>query len=399
MVRTNKDFKKLRNSDKILFVSHDANRAGAQLFLLNVMQYLAKQGQEMHLLLLGGGVLEKDFQAICEVSFFPTKAESSNNILKKFIKNADNEYNKQIESLGKNLQSQHFSKVYLNTIATAWVTNFIKQYTQANIITHIHELEFSLLMYSSLENRQKMFQNSAKIIACSNAVGENLIKKHQVPSNKVVTIHSFVENDSVLEKAKNSSKEAIKQKYNLPLNTILVGACGNAEWRKGLDLFVMMAKKVSDISDKSVHFVWIGVKPEGDFYEKVQYEIERLGNESKLHLIPPTPDAVEIVNALDIFTLTSREDPFPLVMLEAALCQKPIVGFDKTGGCSEFVEADAGFVVPYIDIETMATKISELIDNESLRISLGKKAQEKVLNIYNFENSIKKILNELAMDN
>ncbi|MFT7482585.1 MAG: hypothetical protein ACI8WW_001523, partial [Oceanospirillaceae bacterium] len=38
-----------------LFVSHDANRAGAQLFLLNLMVYLKQQGHELSLLLLGGG--------------------------------------------------------------------------------------------------------------------------------------------------------------------------------------------------------------------------------------------------------------------------------------------------------------------------------------------------------
>ena len=56
---------------KILFISHDANRAGAQLFLLNMMQYLAKKNVSLHLLLLSGGVLEEDFRAICGVSVFP----------------------------------------------------------------------------------------------------------------------------------------------------------------------------------------------------------------------------------------------------------------------------------------------------------------------------------------
>ena len=39
---------------KILFISHDANRAGAQLFLLSIMRYLKQKGVEMQLLLLGG---------------------------------------------------------------------------------------------------------------------------------------------------------------------------------------------------------------------------------------------------------------------------------------------------------------------------------------------------------
>ena len=388
----------MKTFPKILFVSHDANRAGAQLFLLNVMQYLKKEGWTLHLLLLEGGVLENEFQACAEVWHFPKK-KSKTGLLNKFLKNTDNQYHTEINQFGNQVTNSHFDLVYLNTIATAGIVDFIKKHSNAKIISHIHELEFSLQMYSTQENRQKIFHNSSKIIACSRAVGENLIVKHQVSNDKIVTIHSFVDNDAVIARINHTSTENIKQKYALPKDAFLIGACGNAEWRKGLDLFVMLAKKIATQTNKKVAFVWIGVKPEGDFYDKVQYEIERLGNGKDLFLLPPTPDAVELLHSLDIFVLTSREDPFPLVMLEAALCQKPIIGFDKTGGCSEFVETDAGFVVPYIALEEMATKAIELIENDVLRKTLGKKAQEKVLNIYNFENSIKKILNELTMDN
>ena len=69
---------------KILFISHDANRAGAQLFLLSVMKYLKQKGIEMQLLLLGGGVLENDFSEICPNHFWQS-ANSQQKGLKKAI--------------------------------------------------------------------------------------------------------------------------------------------------------------------------------------------------------------------------------------------------------------------------------------------------------------------------
>ncbi len=47
---------------KILFVSHDANRAGAQLFLLNVVQYLRQKTEwKCAVLFLDEGILMQEF--------------------------------------------------------------------------------------------------------------------------------------------------------------------------------------------------------------------------------------------------------------------------------------------------------------------------------------------------
>jgi glycosyltransferase involved in cell wall biosynthesis len=59
--------------------------------------------------------------------------------------------------------------------------------------------------------------------------------------------------------------------------------------------------------------------------------------------------------AFDVFALVSREDPFPVVCLEAASLGKPIVCFNSSDGEKEFVENDCGFVVPDLDIEIMTT--------------------------------------------
>ena len=63
----------------------------------------------------------------------------------------------------------------------------------------------------------------------------------------------------------------------------------------------------------------------------------------------------------------------------------------KTGGCSEFIEADAGIVVPYLNTNEMAIKIIDLYKNQILAQQLGNNAKEKVLKKYSFENSVIKI--------
>jgi glycosyltransferase involved in cell wall biosynthesis len=79
-----------------------------------------------------------------------------------------------------------------------------------------------------------------------------------------------------------------------------------------------------------------------------------------------------------VFALVSREDPFPLVMLEAAFAGKPVVCFEGAGGAPEFVEPDAGFVVPYLDVGAMADRVAQLLRSEDLRLQLGQRGHDKV---------------------
>ncbi|MCU0326070.1 MAG: glycosyltransferase family 4 protein [Spirosomaceae bacterium] len=384
--------KSIIHSKKILFVSHDANRAGAQLMLLNFVQYFHARGMQNSILLLDGGVLEDDFKKVAKVFRFPRKKVSSfslrERIKRKFNWNKDNTHETFVEGLKK----EGFSIIYANTIASSSAINELL-FLQLPIVTHIHELEFSIQMYSSEADRKTLFDNSTMIIACADAVGINLQKNHKIPNEKLTTIHSFVENEVILQRIEAVEKAKIRQKYNLPTDKCIVVSCGNAEWRKGSDLFIQIA---NNLKETDIHFVWVGIKHEGELYDMLKYDIIKMGISSKIHLIEPTPEAVEIIKSSDIFALTSREDPFPLVMLEAALAGKPIIGFDDSGGCSEFVEQDAGFVVEYLDTQSFATTIVKVAQNQALLKEIGTQAKQKVLKNYNFVSSISKIEDVLS---
>jgi glycosyltransferase involved in cell wall biosynthesis len=368
-----------------LFVSHDANRAGAQLFLLNLMVHLKQQGHKLSLLLLGDGVLEKNFAEVATVHHY--SHEKPSRYARIFGANQSKN-----EQLFQKLSRENISLAYVNTIASAKVVAELKNALQIPVVSHIHELEFSIQLYSELEQREQLFRLSDKIIACSNAVGENLIENHSVSFNQVATVHSFIDNQSVSEKLNKLDVAETRTKLGLSAGDFVVTGCGNAEWRKGLDIFIQVANAVNQhSSDSKIRFVWIGVKHAGDLYDKTVYDLKKMGLHEDIILLEPTSQAVEIIGSSDVFLLPSREDPFPLVMLEAALAAKPILGFDKTGGCGEFVEDDAGAVIPYLDVNQMAKKLLHWQKNPDEAKALGQTAKQKVLEIYNFNNSVKKI--------
>jgi glycosyltransferase involved in cell wall biosynthesis len=126
-------------------------------------------------------------------------------------------------------------------------------------------------------------------------------------------------------------------------------------------------------------------------YAQVQHDLKRLGLEHNVIFTGVTSEPRRFLSAIDVFVLTSREDPFPFICIEAASLGKPIICFEKGGDMPEFVEDDAGFVVPYLDIETAAEKISRLYDDAQLRQQMGQAAL-KAQTRHSISNSAPKVL-------
>ena len=111
---------------------------------------------------------------------------------------------------------------------------------------------------------------------------------------------------------------------------------------------------------------------------KLQRRMAALGLTQYVRFVGTQPNPLNYFAAFDVFTLTSRSDSFPLVVLEAATLGKPSVCFDETGGAREFIENDCGFVVPHLDVMAMADAVLNLLGSPDLRTRLGENAKAKV---------------------
>lgn len=95
----------------------------------------------------------------------------------------------------------------------------------------------------------------------------------------------------------------------------------------------------------------------------------------KVEFLGHVSDPGQFYAAADVFLLPSREDPFPLVAMEAAAFGVPIIAFKGAGGISEHVAKwNAGVVVDYLSIVELAKAVVEYSKNPSLRKLHGENA-------------------------
>jgi len=145
--------------------------------------------------------------------------------------------------------------------------------------------------------------------------------------------------------------------------------------RKGTDLFVETAIKVCQ-RHPAVEFIWLG---DGEPFGSWQADIERAGLQERI-LFPGYVDAGHmILRRASLLFLSSRDDPFPLSVLEAMCLGRSIVAFD-VGGAPEALAGEGHVIAPF-DTDAAAETILACLDKPAAeRINL--KLRERYLDHY-----------------
>ena len=113
----------------------------------------------------------------------------------------------------------------------------------------------------------------------------------------------------------------------------------------------------------------------GEEQEAIFANIKQMNAGIQIH--EPTSDIIEKYKQNSILLLTSRYEPFGLVIPEAMSCGLPVVAFDCPYGPAELItDGFDGYLIKNSNIEVFAERICQLIESEPLRQKMGKRAVE-----------------------
>ncbi len=356
---------------KVLFISHDAFRAGAQLLLLNLLKWLtANSDLQFEVLLKTGGKLLADFASVAPVIVWNESGVPGLGPDQVTV-----------EQIRAHLKEANIRLIYANTITNGKLLAALSD-LNCPVICHVHELEYWLTYRTEEGNNAQVKEYTTRYIAASHAVKRALTDSLHIPANQIDVVYEYIPMQATQER-QDQACNRIRDQLQIPENAWIVGASGTSDWRKGPDLFIQLALAICARSPaRPVHFVWVGGDNEGPAFGALWHDVERCGLQQCVHFVGSQSNPLDYFSTFDVFTLVSREDPFPVVNLEAASLAKPIVCFAGSGGAAEFVETDCGFVVPYLDIEAMADRVMELLYTPELRERFGQCGKQKVQEQY-----------------
>lgn len=181
----------------------------------------------------------------------------------------------------------------------------------------------------------------------------------------------------------------IRQRYGLHTGQLIIGAVANLFPRKGYEYLVEALADVRKIIP-NIHCVIVG---EGD--ESYRKHLLNLVNERDLNSIVTfagfQSNALEYMAAFDLVVLPSVLEGFGIVLLESMAMGKPVVA-SRVGGIPEAVEDGVtGILVPPANSRELAGALVSLLENSTLRQSMGEAGRKRVERLFSLERTIKEI--------
>jgi glycosyltransferase involved in cell wall biosynthesis len=140
------------------------------------------------------------------------------------------------------------------------------------------------------------------------------------------------------------------------------------------------------------NFVFVGEVQDDGYYNECQALVQELGLVENVKFIGHTDNVVKWYQQSDIFVLSSQSEGVPLALLEAMSCGLPCV-CTAVGGVPDILsDSGVGYTVSPNDSDSLASRISELLENATLRRAMGMHARDLVRRKYTVEKMSQKIL-------
>jgi glycosyltransferase involved in cell wall biosynthesis len=166
-------------------------------------------------------------------------------------------------------------------------------------------------------------------------------------------------------------------------SAIWIGTISELHPNKGIDVAITAFAEISKKYPQTIYVV-IG---DGEEKTHLTNQITKLGLTSQVFLVGPIADAKKYLKAFDIFTLTSRTEALPYVILEAGLAELPVVA-SAVGGIPEIINLpDVGLLVPIGENapQNIAGTIEKLIINPEHAKTLGQNLRQRVISNFSQE--------------
>ena len=177
--------------------------------------------------------------------------------------------------------------------------------------------------------------------------------------------------------ASASASDAVRAELGGRPGAPLIGTVGRIHPRKDLETFVRAAAQVA-LSVPQARFVVVGAAEapvEKIYAERLSRLVEQLGLRDRLTFAGARRDITAVMQALDIFVLTSRHEGFGRVVAEGMAAGRPVVATAE-GALPELLDGGKlGRLAPAEDAAAFAEQISGLLADRPAAAALGAAAR------------------------
>ncbi len=325
---------------RVVLVGHDAYRHGAQILLQHIGEVLLRQFDvEVRFLILGDGPMLADYRALA-----PTTS----------VARRDAEA---ITQAVKALRAEGFDRAIVNTTVSGAAARALHA-AGIGFVSLIHELPTLIREYRLESEVAELQALASHLVFPAGVVRDGFLGfGDRPPTGEVHVRPQGLYNQRVAQAA--PPRAQARETLGLPADARVVMNVGYADSRKGFDIFVRVAQAMAE-ADPRIHFIWVG-NATADIQNWLLPDLGQGPLVGRFRLTGHVTDVETYYAAADAFLITSREDPFPSVVMEALQAGLPVIGFAGSGGCVDLYR-DHGSLVERHDTAAICAAITGHLD-------------------------------------
>ncbi len=291
----------------------------------------------------------------------------------------------------------------LNLLAPFTIARIAKEFGADVIHTHLssaslwgglagHLAHIPTLAHVHALNTWLYYRFSTLSVTCSAGVKQHIVNQGAAEA-RVRVVYNGIEAtrlDGVI-----SSSDARRMLGLLPDQPV-VGCVAHLSAKKGQE---HLLQAVALLKERFPQLVCL-LAGEGEMYDTLRRMAAELDIADRVCLLGFRSDVISVMNAMDIVVLPSvAKEGLGLVLVEAALLQKPTIGSNAPGIDEAIADGVTGLLTPPGDATALAEKLALLLENAELRQQLGKAGRTRALELFSMQgmcNRMESIYHELA---
>lgn len=309
----------------ITLILHEASRTGAPAIGALIARELAR-GEPVRVVAMKDGPLTRDLRAALGPKNVVAFADAAFDVRTSF--------EARLRRAGETLEDDPADLIYANSLGAS-VFAIAAKLRGRKAILHVHEKAAGMIdLLAHDVAKLEVTRVVDALVLAADGMRADLASLFGHAPAEIETFGVAVDVEAVRRAGEASAPAPLDAKGRAwrRSDRLLVAMCGHASLRKGADIFLETALAAPDAD-----FCWIGAWAPGETPDNIAYKAFLAQAPPNLFVTGATDNPHPYLASADLFFLSSREDPNPLVLGEALALGKPILAFARATAVSELI--------------------------------------------------------------
>ncbi len=245
-------------------------------------------------------------------------------------------------------------------------TNLLSTAVLAN---KLYSAKMDIFLYQQMQSniRKKdivhsfIYRNIKGAITLTETMRKELLNNTVITPDKVKAIPYGIETDKF--HPKNHNKEECRKYFNLPRDKFIFGYIARIEDQKDQKTAIKAFAKAN--LDNAV-LCLAGTPATKEYMEELHALTAEYKISESVYILDFTPHVDKLMNAFDVFVMSSQSETFGLVNAEAIASGLPVIATDS-GGVPEIIHHEKhGLLFTQKDYSTLAEHMTKLYNNRDM---------------------------------